>query len=81
MIEAILNFLKPKSIKGIRSFFGLVNQVAYTFSQAQVMAPFRELLSTKRKFYWDDTLDQLFEQSKKHIVDKIIEGVKTFKIN
>ena len=29
MVEAISNFPKPTNIKGVRSFFGLVNQVAY----------------------------------------------------
>ena len=81
MVEAISNFPKPTNIKRVRSFFGLVNQVAYTFSQAKVMAPFRELLSSKRKFYWDDALDQLFEKTKKHIVSKIEDGVKTFEMN
>lgn len=82
MTEAILNFPTPTNITGVRSWFGLVNQVSYAFSQAEVMAPFRELLRTKdRKFYWDTTLDNLFEESKKHIVRKIEEGVKTFEKN
>ena len=49
MVVAISNFPKPTNVKGVRSFFGLVNQVAYIFSQARVMAPFSELLSLKRK--------------------------------
>ena len=81
MIEAILNFPTPKDLKGMRSWFGLVNQVAYAFSQAETMAPFRELLSSKRKFYWDYTLDRLFEESKLHIVKQIEEGVKSFEMN
>ena len=69
MTEAILNFPTPTNITGVRSWFGLVNQVSFAFSQAEVMAPFRELLRTKdRKFYWDSTLDKLFEESKLNIV-------------
>ena len=69
MTEAILNFPTPTNITGIRSWFGLVNQVSYAFSQAEAMAPFPELLRTKdRKFYWDATLDRLFEESKRKIV-------------
>ena len=82
MTEAIANFPTPTNITNIRSWFGLVNQVSYAFSQAEIMAPFRELLKTKdRKFYWDDMLDQAFEESKRRIVREIEEGVKTFEVN
>ena len=82
MTEAILHFPTPTSITGVRSWFGLVNQVSYAFSQAEVMAPFRELLRTKdRKFYWDGTLERLFQESKRVIVERIENGVKTFEIN
>ena len=82
IIDAIANFPTPTDITGVRSWFGLVNQVAYTFAQADIMAPFHELLSTKnRKFYWDATLDQVFEESKRKIVDLIIDGVKSFEVN
>ena len=81
IIEAILNFPTPTNITGVRSYFRLVNQVSYTFSQAEVMAPFWELLHTKDcKFYWDANLESLFEESKKNIIQKIEEKVKTFKI-
>ena len=82
MTDAILHFPTPTNISGVRSWFGLVNQVSYAFSQAEVMAPFRELLRTKnRKFYWDETLERLFKESKRVIVEKIENGVKTFEIN
>lgn len=41
IIEAILNFPTPKDLKGMGSWFGLVNQVAYEFSQAETMAQFK----------------------------------------
>ena len=82
MTDAIANFPTPTDITGICSWFGLVNQVAYSFAQADIMAPFRELLSSKnRKFYWDSSLDQIFEESKWKIVDLIIEGVKSIKLD
>ena len=82
MTEAIQSFPTPKNITDIRSWFGMVNQVAYAFSQAEVMAPFRELLKTKdRKFYWDSTLDRIFEESKRRITKEIENGVKTFEVN
>ena len=81
MTDAIMNFLTPKDISSMRSWFGLVNQVAYSFAQAELMAPFREQLSSKnKKFYWDATLDGIFEASKKKIVELIIEGAKSFEI-
>ena len=78
-LEAIKGFPTPTTITDIRAWFGLVNQVAYAFNQSKVMSPFRELLQTKNaKFYWDSTLDKIFEESKVKIVDLIKEGVKTF---
>ena len=79
MVDAILNFPTPTSISGVRSWFVVVNQVAFAFSQAQAMTPFRELLRTKNmKFYWDEALERIFEESKRKIVEQIEHGVKTF---
>ena len=44
------------------------------------MAPFRELLKKNQRFYWDSTLDDLFQKSRNDILDKIAEGVKMFEI-
>ena len=77
-IQAIQDFPTPKSITDIRSWFGLVNQVSYAFSIATTMAPFRELLKTRKTFYWDDTLEQLFIESKEKIIQEIHEGVQIF---
>ena len=33
------------------------------------------------KFYWDDTLELLFQESKNEIIRCLQEGVKTFEIN
>ena len=82
MIAAIANFPTTIDTIGICSWFGLVNQVAYSFAQAEVMAPFRELLSSKnRNFYWDSSLDHIFEESKQKIISLIIEGVKSFQVD
>jgi len=40
MLSIIANFLTPSDITGIRSCFGLLNQVAYAFLQSEVMAQF-----------------------------------------
>ena len=77
MIDAIQNFPTPRSKTDVRSWFGLVNQLAYTFAQASVMGPFRNLLSSK-SFYWDAEMDILFKKSKDEIISLVKEGVKTF---
>ena len=77
IIEAIQNFPTPKSITDVRSWFGLVNQLAYSFAQARVMEPFRKLLSSKT-FYWDEQIEQIFVKSKAEIVKLVQDGVKTF---
>ena len=82
MTGAILHFPTRTCITGIRSWFGLMNQVSYAFSQAEVMAPSRELQRTKKqKLYWDETLERLFRESKWVILQRIEKGVKTFEIN
>ena len=81
VLETIKNFPTPKSITDVRSWFGAVNQVSYAFSQSQTMAPFRDLLSTKnKKFFWDETLDKVFAESKVKIVNQIKDGVKSFEM-
>ena len=69
---------RSQNITDIRSWFGLINQVAYTFSMTERMSPFRSLLKPDTPFQWDDTLQKLFEESKTVILDKICKGVKIF---
>ncbi len=77
-ISAISNFPTPKNLTDVRSWFGLVNQVSYTFSMAEAMLPFRELLKPSNQFYWDDSLQQAFEKSKTNITEEINHGVRIF---
>ena len=81
MTKAIKDFPTPTSITGVRSWFGLVNQVAYAFAQLEIMYPFRELLKHKKKFYWDNTLTEVFEKSKDDIIAKTENGVRIFEID
>ncbi|GAB1597479.1 hypothetical protein Ahia01_000965400, partial [Argonauta hians] len=76
--EAITNFPTPTSITDIRSWFGLLNQIAYTCSVAEFMQPFRDLLTPKSTFQWTDELDTLFRKSKDHIVQEMERGVEIF---
>ena len=62
----------------IRSWFGLVNQVSYTFSIADKMLPFRQLMKTNTSFQWDEPLQSAFEESKEVIITEIEHGVRIF---
>ena len=77
-IQNIMDFPTPKNISDVRSFFGLVNQVAYAFSKGVIMAPFRELLKPSNKFGWTEELDESFIAAKQEIVRLIQDGVKMF---
>ena len=77
-IEAIRDFPVPKNVTDVRAWFGIVNQVAYAFSQGELMQPFRCLLEKKQPFYWDDTLDKMFRISKSEIIKRISQGVRAY---
>ena len=63
-LNAIQQFPTPKNIKDIRSWFGLINQVANYAKIRDLMAPFKPFLSPKRKFEWNDNLDKAFRVRK-----------------
>lgn len=73
--KAIAEFPTPASTT---DGFGLVNQVAYTFSMAETMAPFRDLLKPSMRFTWTTTHQEAFEESKQVIVNEINMGVEIF---
>ena len=77
-LDAILNFPRPSNITDIRSWYGLLNQVAYAFSVADHMQPFRHLMKPGNPFIWTNELEELFEESKRIIVQEIEEGVRIF---
>ena len=78
-IDAIETFPTPSNITDVRSWFGLVNQVSYTFAAAPAMEPMRKLLSTKVPFHWSKDLDKAFIESKKVIIDQCVKGVRAFR--
>ena len=77
-LRAIGSFPTPQNITYIRSWFGLINQVSYTFSMTERMSPFRFMLKPDTPFQWDGTLQKLFEKSKTVILDEICKGMKIF---
>ena len=81
MISNIREFPRPQSITDVRAWFGLVNQISYSFSTTTAMAPFRHLLSSKLPFYWSAELETAFEDSKEEIARQCAVGVRNFKLN
>ena len=69
--DSIKNFPTPKHITEVRSWYGLVNQVAYCSCKTETMAAFRHLLSPGNKFVWTDELEKAFVSSEAEIIELI----------
>ena len=69
MLEVILSFPIPRTLTNARSWFGLVNQVAWAYSLGPVMLPVRALVKRDSRFVWDKSHEDAFDHSKKVIVD------------
>ena len=61
-LKAIMDFPRPTDITGVRSLFGLIQQVAYSFSMTDIMFPFRELLKPYIEFIWTQELQDSFDK-------------------
>ena len=48
LLNAISSFPTPKNITDARSWFGLVNQIAWAYSLSPIMLPFRDLVKKKK---------------------------------
>ena len=81
ILKSIENFPRPKDVTGAKSWFGLVSQIAWSYSLQDIMQPFRELTKKGSSFSWDDSLEEAFIDSKKKLVQCCIEGVQTFDLN
>ena len=80
-LDAIRDFPTPTSITDIRSWFGLVNQLANYAQLREMMRPFKPFLSPKTPFVWNEELQSCFEISKAAIMDVIKKGVTIFDQN
>ena len=78
IVRAIKEFPTPKNLTDARSWFGIVNQIAWAYSNTDIMQPFRELVKSSNMFYWDDKLEKLFQESKDILIQRSIEGIRTF---
>ena len=77
-LDAIRDFPSPTSTTDIRSWFGLVNQVANYVQLRDIMEPFKPFLSPRCKFSWSPQLEEAFQLSKDAIICTIREGVEIF---
>ena len=67
--DAISKFPTPSSRTDLRSFFGLVNQLASSTNEiTTVLAPLRPLLSTRNDFVWTPVHDEAFTHAKMILV-------------
>ena len=76
--SAIKNFPTPSSTTDIRSWFGLINQVANYAKLREYLEPFRPFLSPRTPFKWSDELSEAFEASKLAIIEAIKQGIEIF---
>ena len=77
-MAAIRDFPTPANTTDVRAWFGLVNQVSYSFAMTAAMLPFRELLKPSTPFEWTDKLSDALTASKDHICSSIRTGVEIF---
>lgn len=76
-IESIKAFPQPKSIKDIRAWFGLVNQISHYNKLIDITRSFKPYLSPKVFFEWTAELNEAFIRSKEGIIDAI-RGCENF---
>ncbi|XP_063967635.1 uncharacterized protein LOC135157077 [Lytechinus pictus] len=76
--KAILDFHAPSNITDLRSWFGLVNQVSYTFNMTDRMLTFRQLLKPSTPFVRTTALQCTFGEPKAVITREIEDGVRIF---
>ena len=62
-LQAIQDFHTPRNITDIFSWFGLVNNVSYTYIMALRMQPYRQLLKPGTTITWSRELDEIFKES------------------
>ena len=82
-LESIRSFPRPNTLSEARSFFGMINQVAYSFSMSSIMEDFRHLLKPdtwSEGFTWNDELVDKFNIAKEEIVKAVTDGVKYFDV-
>ena len=61
-IEAVVNATKPKNIKELRSFLGMINYYRkFLPNLASILEPLNSLLRGNQKYVWTSACDQSFD--------------------
>lgn len=82
IIESIANFPTPLTISEARGWFGLVEQVAWSYIIKDTMVKFRHLTKEgNKKWDWNPDLEKEFEDSKAEIIRRVEDGVKSYDVN
>ena len=71
--EAVRTYPTPVNITDTRSFMALLQQVVYCYAISPAMAKFKHLL---KPWNWTEDINDVFEEAKKVIAEKVEEGVK-----
>ena len=79
-LDSIMAFPRPENISEVRSFFGMINQVSFSFAMSEIMEPFRHLLRPDTQFIWSPELQECFIKAKEKIVEAVKEGVQHFEM-
>ena len=86
-LAAIMNFPMPEkpTLTDIRSWYGLVNQLAPFIATSATMAPFRDLLKPTqahgKSVYWDDELQRIFEDTKLKLCDLVEKWLSFYDVH
>ena len=81
-LASIASFPMPDkpSITDIRSFVGLINQMAPFMATAAIMEPLRDLLKNpqSKKVYWDEQLKRRLEEIKMTVSKLVEQGLRYY---
>jgi len=77
-LSNIRSFPSLKSLTDVRSWYGAINQISYSFASSQAMLPFRQLLHSQVPFCWNEELEAAFVESKEEILRQCEKGVRFY---
>ena len=79
--EAVRTYPTPGNITDMRSFMALLQQVAYWYAISPAVAKFRHLLKPSKPWNSTEDINNVFEEAKKLIAEKVKEEVKLYDPN
>ena len=72
-IKAILKLDRPRKIKKVRAFLGIINFIKnHIPNRAELLAPITKLTKKDQPFIWDDEQQQAFNKTKAAIANAIL---------